>query len=248
MVPIPGAKQAGEEAHVVKEELSLPLVVAQYSTASIIEGLGELAKTCHEPEPTSTITGREGEEGIKREERVGQEEASIPALVGRLSELEFPSGSSSDSHTSEEEEDNDNMYDGLTPDPQPKKLPPYPEVPTGQLSWPAILQYLRESESEAGRYFSLNRSREMEKECRVEEREPLVEDRVRGISTGQEELARGSTTDGGDRAQLLDDHSPAVEKMSRECDFCGQSAPQWSVLHATTGAGEVSHYCSVLQQ
>jgi hypothetical protein len=45
-------------------------------------------------------------------------------------------------------------------------------------------------------------------------------------------VASFSTSDRGDMTA-----GPVVERMDRECDFCGQKAAQWSVLHATTGAG-----------
>ena len=136
----------------------------------------------------------------------------LPALIGQLSELEFSSGSSSsdDSTSDEEEEDSAEEKD---------KPSPYPDLGAGQLPWPAVLQYLRESESEASKYFSLGHAtdcRELDlgpaKEVTERQRTPVV--------ASSHEVAR-----------------PVVERMSRECDFCGQNAAQWSVLHATTGAG-----------
>ena len=193
---------------------SLPQIGSCRGKTSLQSEPSELAN--HEVEPLYLSGGKEG--------------VTLPALVGQLSELEFPSGiSSSDDSTSDEEEDG-STEDNSAPLSLKEKQSPYPDLGVGQLPWPAVLQYLRESESEASMYFSLDQA--------VEHREldlQPVED-VTELSDSQRTVAVASfsTSDRGDMTA-----GPVVERMDRECDFCGQKAAQWSVLHATTGAGLV---------
>ena len=130
------------------------------------------------------------------------ENSDVSELVDQLTELQFVNGYSSDDEEEEEEEEDVHSVS-----------PPYPDLPTSQLSWPAILQYLRESESEASKYFSLDYE---EKKSDVERLEYLA----------------------GDEKKRYED-GPIVERMSEVCDFCGQSTTHWSVLQATTGTGEL---------
>ena len=182
----------------LEDDLSLPDIVVPRETENLSS-----------PEVMMLSPGDNGE----------GEENSVPLLVSQLSRLEFPSDQSSDCSTEDEEEQN--IEDE-------EILPPYPDVQADQLSWPAILQYLRESESAASKYFSLNKSPPTHTEVEREHVEVLE---VRQPPQGQQEGFRSDETE-------KETNNPVVERMERECDFCGRAAPQWSVLHATTGARE----------
>ena len=144
----------------------------------------------------------------------GEGGVSVP-----LSQLVLPSGSSSEGHTSEEEEGEEEEDYDIT------LTAPYPDLCVGQKSWPAILQYLRESESEASQYFSINRGGRRHREMKNDDQLSANDDG--DIPTERETAPNG-------------DMGPVVEGMSRECDFCGQPAAQWSMLHTATGGEEVS--------
>ena len=146
--------------------------------------------------------------------RPAEEVDSVPGLVDQLSELQFASELSSDDPVSDKYDGED---DGSETDTTLDELRPYPDLPTSQLPWPAVLQYLRESESEASKYFSLESGgvNTSAVEASVEEEE--------AVNTAQRD--RGALENG-----------PVVERMSQDCDFCGQPATHWSVLLATTGA------------
>ena len=147
---------------------------------------------------------------------------NLPALIGQLSELEFPSGSSSSDDSTSDEEEELSAEDNAALLSLKEEPSPYPELGAGQLPWPAVLQYLRESESEASKYFSLDHAAD----CRELDLQPAKEVTEFSESQGPAVVA---SSNGVAR--------PVVERMSQECDFCGQKAAQWSVLHATTGAG-----------
>lgn len=195
---------AGER---LEKDLSLPDIVVPRETGSLRDEMN--LSSPHNSEEM-LLPPRDNGEG---------EEKNIPLLVSQLSGLEFPSDISSDSSTEDEEEQN--IEDE-------EILPPYPDVQADQLSWPAILQYLRESESAASKYFSLDKKNLSLPTHREVEREHAD---VLEVSQGQGEGFRSDET-------KRETNSPVVKRMERECDFCGHSAPQWSVLHATTGAGE----------
>lgn len=188
----------------LEEKLSLPNIVAPGSVKDKLN-----VTFPHMSEPKMLPSKEDGVGGRG-------EETSVPLLVSQLSGLEFPSDFSSDSSTEDEEEQD--VEDEEIP-------PPYPEVQADQLSWPAILQYLRESESAASKYFSLDQPTSNHREMKRE-------------SVGVKQPSRGQEEGFSSDCTAREADYPVVERMSRECDFCGHEAPQWSVLHATTGAGE----------
>ena len=98
-----------------------------------------------------------------------------------------------------------------------------------QLSWPAVLRYLRESESEASKYFSLD--------------------------TGPRELLRRTESDlvrVQENRNLVEDKAAVreavAERTTQLCHFCGQPRGQWSVLEAvSSGQREQEPCCSQFQ-
>ena len=157
--------------------------------------------------PHTEVSGR-GEEGscacldlplLQSGESEGEsyEELTAPLSMSQLADVNFF----------------DNSDDSLEEDDQSEKpevneSPPYPDICSSQLSWPVILQYLRESESLASQYFSLDRK-------------PLdIQQEVRGVNneSGRRECEEHSTA------------IPVIERMGSICEFCGRPSPQWSVL------------------
>lgn len=119
--------------------------------------------------------------------------SSLPQeLIRQLEEIQFPSDSEL---SSEEEERQDETEEG-----EASVQPEPPSLSSAQLPLPAILQYLRESESMASHYFSLANMEE------VAERRP-------GASTGH---GTGKT---GDRVQPVGTLLPQGGTL---CEFCGQ--------------------------
>ena len=213
------SREAGGEAR-RREEVHLPPLVAP----------GNVGRGKAEPAAA-------GVSELEEEEMSGEEGESLPRIMSQLTDLKFPSSSSSDEHTLEEEEEGDGREGGLTfGGSEAGKPPPYPELGVGRLPWPAVLQYLRESESEASRYFSLDR---------VTETEPADDQRDKGVcprGKQKKELAEeaaGSSSGNGAGRQGGGAAGPVMEGTYSECVFCGRPAPQWSVLQSATGAGEV---------
>ena len=194
----------------ITEELHLPvLAVASHETrdreATDSVTLPKIVSPC------STMRDPGEVISLGDSDRSCGETASLQMDQLYHNQLEFPSvSSSSDDHTSNEDEEDSNICS-----------PPYSHLGTSrQFSWPAILRYLRESESEASKFFSLER----------------------GAVNHNRDMGTHYLTGDERREQTR----PVVERMSRLCDFCGQPAAQWSMLHATTGAAEVYTYiCTV---
>lgn len=158
---------------------------------------------------------------LSSEPRVSSDEGGGVSLPLPLAQIALHHVSSSDEHTSEGEEGEEGEGEDDITLPLIDKPAPYPDLCVGQISWPAILQYLRESESEASKYFSID-----EGDKRMKNYEQL--------SVNNEEIV--TERKGAPNADM----GPVVEGMSRECDFCGQAAAQWSMLSRATGDQEVS--------
>ena len=126
------SQECGEKHRVVKEGLKLPPIANERTQQS-----------------ASQAGHSKGDESLKRnqQEVVGTSEEllQLPPIATQLEGLEFPSDSESNS---EEDEPGDSSTEC-----EEQGTPPFPNVQS--LPWPAILQYLRESESMASEYFSL---------------------------------------------------------------------------------------------
>ena len=157
-------------------------------------------------------------------DRTQLEDSHVSEVVEQLSQLQFISSEEEEKEEEEkdegeeekdegEEEKEEEGVSGMNDD-DDAALPPYPTISSSQLSWPAILQYLRESESEASKYFSL--------------------DNTDNIS----DVKRSECLAGEDEMMKHEEDAALVEKMNEVCDFCGQSTTQWSVLNATTAPAE----------
>ena len=153
------------------------------------------------------------EEEEEKEVVEGEEEEDQEISLEQLPQIDIPLNCSSDEHTSEEEEGDEEDEEGEdekgdeTETAEPP--PPYPNLHAEQVSWPAVLQYLRESDSLASHYFNL------EREQRVEGEGGTKGGEEGGVSTGE-------------------------GKVCSECQFCGHTPPQWSILSCASEGEEVS--------
>ena len=121
------------DSHPVMEGLKLPLITNEETQQNTNQaGLEENGLKCDNQKMVSTT-----------------EELRLPPIVALLEAMEFPSDSESNS-----EEDGDSSTEC-----EDHRTPPFPNVNSFNLPWPAILQYLRESESMASEYFSLASNR-----------------------------------------------------------------------------------------
>ncbi len=152
----------------------------------------------------------------------------LPNIFSQLEQMDYSEeGEGSDVtdgdlSTSEEEESGSDEEDSLT-----DEKPFLPELGLAtSLTWPAILQYAKESESMASSYFSLQNSEEVERRI-VQARAMVGQDQAPSSSSeksaeedGREDLVpvreeRISTDDSKDLCQ---------------CEFCGKMVPRMSLM------------------
>ena len=98
-------------------------------------------------------TSSHGDENVDEDsvvDSIAQSGAAKPiqSLTDLLADIDI-----SDDSTTDDEKDM--RSDSLSPDDD--SPPPYVTLPKTNLPWPAILQYLRETESESSKYFSIER-------------------------------------------------------------------------------------------
>ena len=163
----------------------------------------------------------------REEQKEGQEKLSLPHIVAEeaisvpesqhLAALQFTSDSYSSSSTSSGEEE---VGDAILPPLAVEPSAPDTELAVGQLSWPAVLRYLRESESEASKYFSIDR----------EPRKEVERDRETARENTSNELMANEARCATEEA--------VVDELNNLCHFCGQPLGEWSVLKSATGSGD----------
>ena len=117
-----------------------------------------------------------------------------------------------------EDEERDSSQ-GSSPDP----IPPAPRLKVDNLSWPSILQYMRESESLTSNYFSLSNKEAIESRLAHNKR---LQQRV--TSAEAERMKSRHIVSGGDEER--DSESESIAARSQICDFCGQSTTPISFL------------------
>ncbi|CAI8056720.1 hypothetical protein GBAR_LOCUS30903 [Geodia barretti] len=166
----------------------------------------------------------------REEQKEGLEKLSLPHIVTEeamsapesqhLAALQFPSDSYSASSTSSgEEEVGDTILPSLAVEPSA----PNTELAVRQLSWPAVLRYLRESESEASKYFSIDR----------EPRKVL-----KGVERDQETARENTSNELMPNEARCATEEAVVAELNKLCHFCGQPLGEWSVLQSATGSGD----------
>ena len=128
-----------------------------------------------------------------------------PAIVQQLEEMDFASESNSSS------DENDSKYQEDDP-------PKVSDIQARELPWPAILQYLRESESLACKYFSLeNRHRSTTGK----------RSRRSAATVGRSSHSKGAARQVEARASGARAFLPEGGTV---CEFCGQVSPRHSLL------------------
>ena len=131
-----------------------------------------------------------------------------PILATQLQEIDFPVSDQESSSSSDEDDDDDREENANG------KLRKFPDLQVSYLPLPAILQYLRESESLASEYFSLRNKHSVDVNT-CKEGEVHKEDRDKQIAKDPE-VEVSLTTSGSD-----------------VCEFCGQQSPRQSLLSST---------------
>ena len=130
-----------------------------------------------------------------------------PILTTQLQEIDFPTSDQESSSSSDEDED-DREENAIG------KLQKFPYLQVSDLPLPAILQYLRESESLASEYFSLQNKHSVDMNAR---KEGGVDKEDRGKQIAKDPEVEVSLITGSD-----------------VCEFCGQQSPRQSLLSSTT--------------
>jgi hypothetical protein len=121
------------------------------------------------------------------------------------------------SDKAEDDERDSNCSQSVSP------VPPAPRLKVDNLSWPSILQYMRESESLTSDYFSLNNKEAIESRLAHNKR---LQQRV--TSAEAERLKNHQFLSGS--SEERNSESDSMAARGQICDFCGQSTTQISLL------------------
>ena len=160
---------------------------------------------------------------------------TLPPILKQLERLDCSSQSNLiDQDDSTHEADSDEDYSALS-----QALP--------NLPWPTILQYLRESESYAAKYFSLHNKQSLERRLRASKSTVTAGSSVRdrhktAVSTERKDGAvhmsseDSSSEESGSDTNTEDNDSREIEETD-VCDFCGEQKPKYSLLTAKHKVG-----------
>lgn len=114
------------------------------------------------------------------------------------------------------------------------------------LPWPKILQYMRESESYAAKYFSLKNKRNITKRLEANKTKTIItEKKTNGSSKYQEETITDSESSEESELESSDVDDVDTPKTDTKeqlltCDFCGEDKPKYSLLRTRTAANKVN--------
>ena len=139
-----------------------------------------------------------------------------PILTTQLKEIDFPASDQESSSSSDEGDDDDGEENANG------KLRKFPDLQVSDLPWPAILQYLRESESLASEYFSLQNKHSVDVTAHKQGGVVDKEDSDKQI------------------AKYPEVEVSLIPSSSDVCEFCGQKSPRQSLLGSITEEQEVS--------
>ena len=145
-----------------------------------------------------------------------------------------------DSASSQEEEEggtDDEIED------EPPKIPALQSV--SDLPWPAVLHYVRESESKANQYFSLGNKDEVERRNK-EAKAMLGQDSAtrQDTATGQALMGEREGVAPAEEAGELASHK---EDGSMFCHFCGKRLPRRSLLAETQDIDSMKEKVTIVQ-
>lgn len=126
----------------------------------------------------------------------------------------------------------------------------YTDLSLPNLPWPKILQYMRESESYAAKYFSLQNKRTLAKRLKETKSTHKTGLSMNNTSNKNLELAQGgtgvSTDDDTSEESELDASDVEGEDIQRfpdeqleTCDFCGEPKPKYNILDVKESAQKV---------
>ena len=226
-----------EKAKANEKTLVLPPIVnesedrksnnPQHAEDLVLPPINILAASCQEAE-----TDNEGHDETQ-ESTMDPETVSLSS-IGQLEQLTFPffedktaedSCSDGESDTCTEEASTKDQEDDERDSSQNSSpIPAAPRLKLDNLSWPSILQYMRESESLTSEYFSLNNEDAVES-C-------LAHNKRLQQTVTSEEAERMKryhhTMSGGNEERDLESNS--MDEKSQICDFCGQNTIQISLL------------------
>lgn len=145
-----------------------------------------------------------------------------PSIFHQLEQMNYSDDSESDqseAETSSDEEETDSE------DREPPIKPNIPDLQSvAELSWPTILQYVRDSQSMASRYFSLQNKEAVDR--RTEEAKALLNQDEQDPSVHFEDLDPSI-----ERGPLSPPENPSEPIVT--CHFCGKKMPRRSLLEDT---------------
>ena len=164
-----------------------------------------------------------------------QESLQLPPVFDQLQQVQLLSESNKSSPTNSDTEEN--QVEDIV-------LEQYANLKLPNLPGPSILQYLRESESYAAKYFSLHNKPALEKRLKgasVSVKEASSTTRTQD-STHRQSLSKSDTA-GGSSSEDSDSEAREIDplKSTKEqelaastCEFCGLQNPRYSLLTSTT--------------
>ena len=190
------------------EELILPSIVSSAASQVIEMDNEEEADTIPEYEKAVSLSSIEQ-----------LEQLTFPFFEDKTAEVSDGDSDTEEGSDRAEDEERDSSQSS-SPDP----IPLAPRLKVDNLSWPSILQYMRESESLTSNYFSLSNKEAIESRLAHNKR---LQQRV--TSAEAERMKRSHhTVSGGDEEKGSE--SDSVAARNQICDFCGQSTTQISLL------------------
>ena len=134
-----------------------------------------------------------------------------PILTTQLKEIDFPVSDQESSSSSDEDEGEDDGEENTN-----GKLRKFPDLQVSDLPWPAILQYLRESESLASEYFSLQNKHSVD------------------VTAHKQEVVVDKEDSDKQIAKCPEVEVSLIPSSSDVCEFCGQKSPRQSLLGSIT--------------
>lgn len=189
----------------------------------------------------ATSTAKMVESGSKVAAAADMTDAS--ALFRHLEQVDY-SDDENDVESSDEEassggENSDTSNDENEPDETPPNIPDLRSL--ADLSWPAILRYIRDSESMASQYFSLQNKEIVDR--RMAGAKALLNQEIDSdqdrVSSGLSEEELNSRVEGKPETMQTTE-----EDGIQKCHFCGKDLPRRSLLDDTRDVDKIQEQVS----
>lgn len=145
------------------------------------------------------------------------EQLTFPFFEDKAAAEDSNGDSDTEKASDKAEDDEQDSSQSISP------VPPAPRLKVDNLSWPSILQYMRESESLASDYFSLNNKEAIESRLAHNKR---LQQRVTSAEAERLKSYQIMSSSGEER----DSESDSMAARGQICDFCGQNTTQISLL------------------